>query len=62
MTNGTIFEISSDGAFTNLYLFHVATMAESQWRGITQGIDGNFYGTHPLAEYEWVWHHICGQS
>ena len=41
---GTIFRISPDGSYTNLYSFNYSDGGYPQ-AGLVQGIDGNFYGT-----------------
>jgi uncharacterized repeat protein (TIGR03803 family) len=44
---GTVFRISSDGTYTNLYSF-ASTYTFDGWQplaGLVQGTDGNFYGT-----------------
>ena len=43
-TNGTIFEITPSGAFTNLFFFSLTNGALLRG-GLVQGMDGNFYGT-----------------
>jgi uncharacterized repeat protein (TIGR03803 family) len=42
---GTVFQISANGAFTNLYSFTGITDGGSPVAGLLQGSDGNFYGT-----------------
>lgn len=43
--NGTIFRISADGTFTNLYSFTGGTDGGNPLIELTQGYDGNLYGT-----------------
>jgi uncharacterized repeat protein (TIGR03803 family) len=42
---GTVFRISPNGSYTNLYLFGTYPDAENPVTGLVQGSDGNFYGT-----------------
>ncbi|MGD0059351.1 MAG: choice-of-anchor tandem repeat GloVer-containing protein [Verrucomicrobiia bacterium] len=42
---GTVFSISSTGAFTSVYLFTGRPDGSDPEAGLVQGIDGNFYGT-----------------
>ena len=43
---GTAFKISSGGAFTSLHSFtNASTDGEEPFSGLTEGSDGNFYGT-----------------
>lgn len=42
---GTIFEITSSGAFTTLYQFTGANDGGNPWGGLFQAADGNLYGT-----------------
>jgi uncharacterized repeat protein (TIGR03803 family) len=42
---GTAFQISTNGALTNLYLFLPDNDVEHPHAGLVQGSDGNFYGT-----------------
>jgi uncharacterized repeat protein (TIGR03803 family) len=42
--SGTVFRISADGSFTNLYTFS-GSDGSRPLAGLTQGTDGNFYGT-----------------
>ncbi len=42
---GTVFRISPNGSYTNLYLFGAYPDAENPVTGLVQGSDGNFYGT-----------------
>jgi uncharacterized repeat protein (TIGR03803 family) len=42
--NGTIFEITPEGEFTNLHNFEL-TDGSTPWGGLVQATDGNFYGT-----------------
>jgi len=44
-TNGTVFEISADGALTSLYSFTGGNDGANPVAGLVQGSDGNFYGT-----------------
>ena len=41
-SHGTVFQVTPDGAFTNLVLF---TGGELPFGGLMQGADGNLYGT-----------------
>ena len=43
--NGTVFKISTKGAFTSLYSFIGGNDGASPQAGLVQGSDGNFYGT-----------------
>ncbi len=43
--NGTVFEVSSNGALTTLYSFTGCNDGENPEAGLLQGSDGNFYGT-----------------
>jgi uncharacterized repeat protein (TIGR03803 family) len=43
--NGSVFKISADGAYTNLYSFTGGNDGENPTAGLLQGSDGNFYGT-----------------
>ena len=43
--NGTVFQISSNGALTILYSFTGGNDGASPTAGLVQGSDGNFYGT-----------------
>jgi uncharacterized repeat protein (TIGR03803 family) len=43
--DGAIFVISPSGAFTNIYSFTGGSDGSSPYAGLTQGNDGNFYGT-----------------
>jgi len=42
---GTVFRISSTGAYANLYSFGNLPDGEEPYAGLIQGSDGNFYGT-----------------
>jgi uncharacterized repeat protein (TIGR03803 family) len=42
---GTVFRISTNGTFTNLYYFTGGTDGEAPESGLVQGPDGNLYGT-----------------
>jgi uncharacterized repeat protein (TIGR03803 family) len=42
---GTVFEISTNGALTTLYLFTGGDDGSQPYGGLVLGIDGNFYGT-----------------
>ncbi|MGA9778380.1 MAG: choice-of-anchor tandem repeat GloVer-containing protein [Limisphaerales bacterium] len=42
---GTVFRISANGTFTNLYSFTGGTDGDSPEAGLVQGPDGNLYGT-----------------
>lgn len=42
---GTIFRLSPDGTFTNLYLFSGGNDGGFPLAGLVQGTDGNFYGS-----------------
>jgi uncharacterized repeat protein (TIGR03803 family) len=44
---GTVFRITPEGAFTNLYCFTGGTDGKSPTGGLVQGTDGNFYGLTP---------------
>jgi uncharacterized repeat protein (TIGR03803 family) len=43
--NGTVFKISGNGAYTNLYSFTGGSDGENPTAGLVQGSDGSFYGT-----------------
>src|SRR5579862_6347177 len=43
--NGNVFQISSNGAYTNLYSFSGGNDGANPVAGLVQGNDGNFYGT-----------------
>ena len=42
---GTVFRITSNGNYTNLYSFGSGTDGINPYAGLVQGNDGNFYGT-----------------
>jgi uncharacterized repeat protein (TIGR03803 family) len=42
---GTVFKISTNGAFTSLYSFTGGDYGGGPYDGLVQGSDGNFYGT-----------------
>jgi uncharacterized repeat protein (TIGR03803 family) len=42
---GTVFKISTNGAFTSLYLFTGGNDGTAPYGGLVQGSDGSFYGT-----------------
>jgi uncharacterized repeat protein (TIGR03803 family) len=42
---GTVFEITTDGALSNLYSFNGGNLGAYPYSGLVQGSDGNFYGT-----------------
>src|ERR1019366_4208049 len=43
--DGTVFKISTGGAYTSLYSFSGGNDGASPWAGLVQGSDGNLYGT-----------------
>jgi uncharacterized repeat protein (TIGR03803 family) len=43
--NGSIFRISPDGSYTNIYSFDDSIDGIEPYGGLIQGNDGNFYGT-----------------
>jgi uncharacterized repeat protein (TIGR03803 family) len=43
--NGTVFRISPQGVYTNLYSFGGAPDGSAPWAGLVLGSDSNFYGT-----------------
>ena len=42
---GTVFQISTNGAFTSLYSFTGGNDGANPYAGLVQGSDGYFYGT-----------------
>jgi uncharacterized repeat protein (TIGR03803 family) len=47
--NGTVFQISANGALTTLYSFTGGDDGASPWAGLVQASDGDFYGTTPFG-------------
>ncbi len=47
--NGTIYRISTSGAFTNLYTFTGGTDGAHSWAALVQGSDGSLYGATELG-------------
>jgi uncharacterized repeat protein (TIGR03803 family) len=45
VTDGTVFNISTNGTLTSLYSFTNGNDGASPWAGLGQGSDGYFYGT-----------------
>jgi uncharacterized repeat protein (TIGR03803 family) len=50
--NGTIFQITTNGAYTVLHTFDINTDGSGVFSSLTRGKDGNFYGT---ADYGSFW-------
>jgi uncharacterized repeat protein (TIGR03803 family) len=42
---GTLFKLTLDGTLSVVWAFGAGTDGAEAWTGVTQGIDGNFYGT-----------------
>jgi uncharacterized repeat protein (TIGR03803 family) len=42
---GTLFKLTLDGMLSVVWAFGAGTDGAEAWTGVTQGIDGNFYGT-----------------
>ena len=49
---GTIYKLSPSGRFTNLYTFTNGLDGGTPWSGLTDGGDGNYYGTTPVGGVE----------
>lgn len=43
--DGTIFQITTNGAFTTIYTFSGGSDGSAPWAPLIQGLDGNLYGT-----------------
>jgi uncharacterized repeat protein (TIGR03803 family) len=50
--SGTVFKISTNGALTTLYSFTGGNDGANPSAAVTQGTDGNFYGTTPGTVFQ----------